>query len=73
MSDKGSETELGWGFIGVVLLGNNPVTFFILVDSFGYKVTFAINLALITLIVIWLKLSGKGIFRKDEDKPDEEA
>ncbi len=33
----------------------------------------AIPLSIFILYIIWLKLSGKGIFRKEEDKPDEEA
>jgi len=48
-----------------------PVIYFISLEYFGEVVAVAIPWSILILYVIWLKLSGKGIFRKD--KPDEEA
>jgi len=48
-----------------------PVIYFISLEYFGQVVAIAIPWSILILYVIWLKLSGKGIFRKD--KPDEEA
>ena len=50
-----------------------PVIYFISLDYFGQFVAVAIPWSILILIFIWIKLSGKGIFRKEEDKPDEEA
>ena len=50
-----------------------PVIYFISLEYFGEVVAVAIPLSIFILYIIWLKLSGKGIFRKEEDKPDEEA
>ncbi len=47
------------------------VIYFISLEYFGQVVAIAIPWSILILYVIWLKLSGKGIFRKD--KPDEEA
>tara|TARA_B100000959_G_scaffold4079_1_gene4348 strand:- start:73 stop:294 length:222 start_codon:yes stop_codon:yes gene_type:complete len=48
-----------------------PVIYFISLEYFGEVVAVAIPWSIFILYIIWLKLSGKGIFRKD--KPDEEA
>ena len=48
-----------------------PVIYFISLEYFGQVVAIAIPWSILILYVVWLKLSGKGIFRKD--KPDEEA
>jgi len=48
-----------------------PVIYFISLEYFGEVIAVAIPLSIFILYIIWLKLSGKGIFRKD--KPDEEA
>ncbi len=48
-----------------------PVIYFISLEYFGQVVAVAIPWSILILVIIWLKLSGKGIFRKD--KPDEEA
>ena len=48
-----------------------PVIYFISLEYFGEVVAVAIPWSILILYVIWLKLSGKGTFRKD--KPDEEA
>ena len=50
-----------------------PVIYFISLEYFGEIVAVAIPWSIFILYIIWLKLSGKGIFRKEEDKPDEEA
>ncbi|MCH2431444.1 MAG: hypothetical protein MK206_00390 [Candidatus Poseidoniia archaeon] len=50
-----------------------PVIYFISLEYFGEVVAVAIPWSIFILYIIWLKLSGKGIFRKEEDKPDEEA
>ena len=50
-----------------------PVIYFISLEYFGEVIAVAIPLSIFILYIIWLKLSGKGIFRKEEDKPDEEA
>jgi hypothetical protein len=48
-----------------------PVIYFISLEYFGQVVAVAIPWSILILYIIWLKLSGKGIFRKD--KPDKEA
>ena len=48
-----------------------PLIYFISLEYFGQVVAVAIPWSIFILYIIWLKLSGKGIFRKD--KPDEEA
>ena len=48
-----------------------PVIYFISLEYFGEVVAVAIPWSILIFYFIWLKLSGKGIFRKD--KPDEEA
>ena len=50
-----------------------PVIYFISLEYFGQFIAVAIPWSIFILYIIWLKLSGKGIFRKEEDKPDEEA
>ena len=50
-----------------------PVIYFISLEYFGEVVAVAIPWSIFILYIICLKLSGKGIFRKEEDKPDEEA
>ena len=50
-----------------------PVIYFISLEYFGEVVAVAIPWSIFILYIIWLKLSGKGIFRKEEDNPDEEA
>ena len=50
-----------------------PVIYFISLDYFGQFVAVAIPWSILIFLVIWLKLSGKGIFRKDDDRPDEET
>ena len=50
-----------------------PVIYFISLEYFGEVVAVAIPWSILILYIIWLNLSGKGIFRKEEDKPDEEA
>ena len=47
-----------------------PVIYFISLDYFGQFVAVAIPWSILILLFIWLKLSGKGIFKKDGDKPD---
>ena len=47
-----------------------PVIYFISLDYFGQFVAVAIPWSILILIFIWIKLSGKGIFKKDGDKPD---
>ena len=48
-----------------------PVIYFISLEYFGQVVAIAIPWSILILLFIWLKLSGKGIFRKDEDRLDE--
>ena len=48
-----------------------PVIYFISLEYFGEIVAVAIPWSIFILYIIWLKLSGKSIFRKD--KSDEEA
>ena len=48
-----------------------PVIYFISLEYFGQVVAIAIPWSILILLSVWLKLSGKGIFRKEEDKPDE--
>ena len=48
-----------------------PVIYFISLEYFGEVVAVAIPWSILILYIIWLKLSGKVIFRKEEDKPDE--
>ncbi len=50
-----------------------PVIYFISLEYFGEVVAVAIPWSILILYIIWLKLSEKGIFRKEEDNPDEEA
>jgi|TARA_B100000530_G_C15538666_1_gene321615 hypothetical protein len=50
-----------------------PVIYFISLEYFGEVVAVAIPWSIFILYIIWLKLSEKGIFRKEEDNPDEEA
>ena len=50
-----------------------PLIYLISMEYFGQVVAVAIPWSILIFLVIWLKLSGKGIFRKDDDKPDEEA
>ena len=50
-----------------------PVIYFISLEYFGQFVAVAIPWSILILIFIWIKLSGKSIFKKDRDKPDEEA
>ena len=50
-----------------------PVIYFISLEYVGEVVAVAIPWSILILYILWLKLSGKGIFRKEEDKPDEEA
>ena len=45
-----------------------PLIYFISLEYFGQVVAIAIPWSILILYIIWLKL-----FRKDEDKPDEEA
>ena len=47
-----------------------PVIYFISLEYFGEVVAVAIPWSIFILYIIWLKLSGKGIFRKEEDKLD---
>ena len=47
-----------------------PVIYFISLEYFGQFVAVAIPWSILILLFIWLKLSGKGIFKKDGDKPD---
>ena len=47
-----------------------PVIYFISLEYFGEVVAVAIPWSIFILYIIWLKLSGKGIFRKEGDKPD---
>ena len=49
-----------------------PVIYFISLEYFGQFVAVAIPWSILILLFIWLKLSGKGIFKKDGNKPDEE-
>ena len=49
-----------------------PVIYFISLEYFGEVVAVAIPWSILILYIIWLKLSEKGIFRKEEDNPDEE-
>ena len=48
-----------------------PVIYFISLEYFGQVVAVAIPWSILILLIIWFKLSGKGIFRKD--KQDEKA
>lgn len=48
-----------------------PVIYFISLEYFGEVVAVAIPWSILILLIIWFKLSGKGIFRKD--KQDEKA
>ena len=50
-----------------------PVIYFISLEYFGEVVAVAIPWSILILYIIWLKLSEKGIFRKEEDNPDEGA
>ena len=50
-----------------------PVIYFISLEYFGQFIAVAIPWSILILLFIWLKLSGKVIFKKDGDKPDEEA
>ena len=50
-----------------------PLIYLISMEYFGQVVAVAIPWSILILLVIWLKLSGKGIFRKDDDGPDEET
>ena len=50
-----------------------PVIYFISLEYFGEAVAVAIPWSILILYIIWLKLSEKGIFRKEEDNPDEGA
>ena len=50
-----------------------PLIYFISMEYFGQVVAVAIPWSILIFLVIWLKLSGKGIFRKDDDRPDEET
>ena len=50
-----------------------PVIYFISLEYFGEVVAVAIPWSIFILYIVWLKLSEKGIFRKEEDNPDEEA
>ena len=61
------ESKSFWFFIAIM----QPLIYFISLEYFGQVVAIAIPWSILILYVIWLKLSGKGIFRKD--KPDEEA
>ncbi len=47
-----------------------PVIYFISLEYFGEVVAVAIPWSIFILYIIWLKLSGKGIFRKEGDKLD---
>ena len=47
-----------------------PVIYFISLEYFGQFIAVAIPWSILILIFIWIKLSGKGIFKKDGDKPD---
>ena len=47
-----------------------PLIYLISMEYFGQVVAVAIPWSILILLVIWLKLSGKGIFKKDGDKPD---
>ena len=47
-----------------------PVIYFISLKYFDQFVAVAIPWSILILLFIWLKLSGKGIFKKDGDKPD---
>ena len=61
------ESKSFWFFIAIM----QPLIYFISLEYFGQVVAVAIPWSIFILLIIWLKLSGKGIFRKD--KPDEEA
>ena len=61
------ESKSFWFFIAIM----QPLIYFISLEYFGQVVAVAIPWSIFILYIIWLKLSGKGIFRKD--KPDEEA
>ena len=50
-----------------------PLIYFISLEYFGQVVAVAIPWSIFILYIIWLKLSGKGIFRKDEGKLDKEV
>ena len=63
------ENKPFWLFVAIM----QPVIYFISLEYFGEIVAVAIPWSIIILLFIWLKLSGKDIFKKDGDKPDEEA
>ena len=60
------ENKPFWLFVAIM----QPVIYFISLEYFGEFVAVAIPWSIIILLFIWLKLSGKGIFKKDGDKPD---
>ena len=64
-----AENKPFWLFVDIM----QPVIYFISLGYFGEFVAVAIPWSIIILLFIWLKLSGKDIFKKDGDKPDEEA
>jgi len=64
-----AENKPFWFFIAII----QPLIYFISLEYFGQVVAIAIPWSILILLFIWLKLSGKGIFRKDEDRLDEES